>query len=320
MGEDQPTATPALLLEDWTAFESVLRAVGGDTAVLSPNGTLTWASPRWNATIQSLQLPELTLGHDYWHALHAASDLHTDRVDALIHAIEQVRQGQQSQVALEMSWNDRNRDKTRHVRIEVLQLAHDFLLLQIRDITARRNRESHLAYMAYHDPVTGLPNRFAVSASIEHALNRSSRSGVGIGLLFCDLDDFKQVNDTYGHRAGDELLKQIAKRWQHWIRSTDTLARISGDEFVLVADGVSGPDELAGLAHRLSVGIKSPFTAYGQDIRVSTSIGAVFVQAEMAKSTSEAGLLDEADRALYAAKRQGSDQIVVRTSASSISP
>ena len=137
---------------------------------------------------------------------------------------------------------------SRHIRVDVTTLPQGFLVLQMRDISPGPARPHDLVYMAYHDLVTGLPNRFAATTAINQAIRRCSRTHTGMGLVFCDLDDFKEVNDRFGHLAGDTVLQQIGARWREWTRETDTLARFSGDEFILVADGVSGAMELAGLA------------------------------------------------------------------------
>ena len=287
-----------------------MEALGGHVALLSPTGRITWVSQGWERAMREFDLPTLRVGNDYWHALNAAIATHTDRIDALLHAIEQVRQRAQSQVAVEMSWSTHGHN--RHVRVDVIALADGFVVVQLREISPTAQPTSDLVYMAYHDPVTGLPNRFAASTGISQALRRCTRTGLGMGLVFCDVDDFKEVNDRFGHLIGDDLLRQIGQRWREWTRDTDTLARISGDEFVLVADGVTGSLELSGLAHRLAAALAQPLNVDSKHIRITATYGAVFVDPSRAPLLSERAVLDAADSALYAAKRKGHDQLVVR--------
>jgi len=291
------------------SVESLLEAWGGQVALLTPTGRISWVSRGWDVEMRNFGLSGLRVGNDYWHALHAAIDTHTDRIDALIHAIEQVRSRAQSQIALEMSWSTPS--GSRHVRVDVIALAQGFIVLQMRDISPSHQPSSDLVYMAYHDPVTGLPNRFAASTGINQALRRCLRTSMGMGLVFCDLDDFKNVNDRFGHLVGDALLQQIAQRWREWTRETDTLARISGDEFVLIADGVTGATELAGLAHRLAAALAQPMVVNSHGISITATYGAVFVEPARAPLISERAVLDAADHALYAAKRKGRDSLVV---------
>lgn len=308
----QSTAVAAGVLNDGQpSVESLLQAWGGHVALLSPTGQVSWVSPEWDSTMRDFGLSALTRGNDYWHALQSALSTHTERVDALLHAIEQVRRQEQQRVALEMAWAGTR--GSRHIRVDVTALPQGFLILQMRDISPGPQPSHDLVYMAYHDPVTGLPNRFSATTAINHAVRRCSRTQVGMGLVFCDLDDFKDVNDRFGHLAGDAVLQQIGARWREWTRETDTLARISGDEFILVADGVSGATELAGLAHRLAAALAQPMSVDSSTVRVTATFGAVYLPPERSLDVNENEVLDAADRALYAAKQRGNDQLIVRT-------
>ena len=111
------------------------------------------------------------------------------------------------------------------------------------DITARKQAETALTRRATHDPLTGLPNRVLLADRLAHALSRAARTKTQVGLLFCDLDGFRNVNNTFGHLAGDRLLVTIAKRLRAVCRSSDTVARVSGDEFVIILEDVEGRGE-----------------------------------------------------------------------------
>jgi diguanylate cyclase (GGDEF)-like protein len=157
-------------------------------------------------------------------------------------------------------------------------------------------------HQATHDSLTGLPNRVLYLERLETALPHA-RAGAHLGVLFCDLDRFKQVNDTLGHAAGDELLRQVAARLRAAVRPGDTVGRLSGDEFSIILPGLVDPDDATGLAERVSGCFAEPFRLEGQDVVVGTSVG-VAVHGGAAEQTAEQ-LLREADAAMYRHKQRG---------------
>ncbi len=170
----------------------------------------------------------------------------------------------------------------------------DFLLIHVEDIEDRKRREQTLRHRASHDPLTGLPNR----AELRVRLERLLASHATLGVLFCDVDDFKAVNDTYGHHVGDAVLVEVAVRLQSGVRDGDTVARVGGDEFVVLAAGL-GPGDVEDLAARLAAALRVPFEYEGQQIPVSVSIGISW-----SDGTSQAeDLMRAADRHMYEHKR-----------------
>jgi diguanylate cyclase (GGDEF)-like protein/PAS domain S-box-containing protein len=167
------------------------------------------------------------------------------------------------------------------------------------DCVERKRVEQHIEYMAYHDVLTGLPNRELLADRLSQAIKQSNRSGQPFAVCYLDLDGFKPVNDTYGHQTGDALLLQLAQRLSEVLREADTLARMGGDEFVLLLNGLSSLPDAEQIIHRILQGIREPFDVEGYRILVSGSIGATIYPMDDADSDT---LLRHADQAMYAAK------------------
>jgi len=167
-----------------------------------------------------------------------------------------------------------------------------------------RSNQVELVHFALHDPLTDLPNRVLFGDRIEHALARRTSPGRRVAVLLCDLDSFKDVNDTLGHSSGDEVLVSAADRLSSCVRPGDTVARIGGDEFAILIDDASSVDEVASVAARVCSAMRSPFTVAGRDFIVHASVGIAMGNQHDAKSDE---LLRDADVALYAAKDAGGD-------------
>src|SRR5581483_6894162 len=143
----------------------------------------------------------------------------------------------------------------------------------IRDITDRKRAAAVLAHQAMHDPLTGLPNRALLGDRLDRALSRAGQHHSVVAVLFLDLDRFKLVNDSRGHAAGDRLLVAVAERLRDLVRSTDTVARFGGDEFVIVAEDGIDPYEARALADRVAQAFANPLSIDGEDLYVTASIG-----------------------------------------------
>ncbi|WP_444769035.1 diguanylate cyclase domain-containing protein [Rhodopseudomonas sp. NSM] len=171
------------------------------------------------------------------------------------------------------------------------------------DITEQQRREAEILYLAHHDLLTGLANRAAFDETIESALARLERNGEPFTLLMLDLDRFKQVNDTLGHPAGDQLLREAAQRLKSSVRKTDVLARLGGDEFAIIQFSSKDRFKAAkGLAERIVGLISQPFDLDGSEVSVGVSIGIALVPDS---PTDAAAMLKMADVALYAVKSGG---------------
>jgi diguanylate cyclase (GGDEF)-like protein len=155
---------------------------------------------------------------------------------------------------------------------------------------------------AHHDILTGLPNRRLLHDRLRVALARANRYGDVLAVLCLDLDGFKGVNDTYGHAAGDELLRQVAGRLGKLMRTEDTAARIGGDEFVVVLSRIEDISYSELVAGRIMRNLRAPYTLHGNTVTISASVG---IAAAPADGTEAAALLEAADTALYEAKKLG---------------
>jgi diguanylate cyclase (GGDEF)-like protein/PAS domain S-box-containing protein len=180
------------------------------------------------------------------------------------------------------------------------------VVLNFRDITDRKRLEDQLQHEAFHDPLTGLANRALFTDRVTHALTRTRRSTVeGLAVLFVDLDEFKLVNDSLGHAAGDELLTAVAERIRACLRRQDTAARLGGDEFGILLEEAN--HELATeIAERILDALRQPFALDARQLFVQASIG-VALSGERASASSETAdeLLRNADAAMYTAKSRG---------------
>ncbi|MEO6276261.1 PAS domain-containing protein [Roseateles sp.] len=175
------------------------------------------------------------------------------------------------------------------------------------DVTAMKDAERRLQELARNDPLTGLPNRREFESRLALALARSRRHGKGIGLIFMDVDHFKHINDTYGHAAGDLVLKEFAVRVCAAVRKTDTAARLAGDEFVVILEGLAGDAEASHVAAKLVEAIRAPMRLPGgAEISVTTSVG---LACWGGTGEGAEDILDRADRALYRAKAAGRDTL-----------
>ncbi len=176
----------------------------------------------------------------------------------------------------------------------------------VEDITARKRAEAALTHQALHDGLTGLANRTLLLDRLEHALLASARTQREIGVVYLDLDGFKQVNDGAGHAAGDELLVQVADRLRNSVRPSDTVGRLGGDEFAIICADVTG-NALTAVADRVLKALREPFLLPSGTFTISASIGLATGDSQ----TTGEQLLATADAAMYTAKRAGRDRVTV---------
>lgn len=258
--------------------------------------------------------PEEWLGNPtIWREL-----LHPDDVDDAFDRYErQVAAGEPIQGEYRMIRPDGRQVWIREEAVTLLNEDGEPYLTQglMHDITASKEAEAQIAFLAYHDALTGLANRAMFEEMLEPALARARRNDLGVSVLFMDLDMFKPVNDTWGHDAGDELLQQVAERLLDSTRETDLVARQGGDEFLVLLSDLDLTTEPGGalevaqlLAERIRRAMKVPFKLSAAEIQTSASIGvSIFpMDADDARS-----LLKNADSAMYESKKAKRGSVVV---------
>ncbi len=175
-----------------------------------------------------------------------------------------------------------------------------------QDISQRKLIEERMQHVAHHDALTGLPNRVLLDDRIQQILATAKREQSRFAVLFIDLDEFKPVNDEYGHSAGDELLREAARRLLECTRASDTVARVGGDEFVTVLARVQHDGDAIVVAEKMRRSLSQPFIMDGLEIRISSSIGiAVYPD----HGLTEEALAEHADMAMYQAKQNGRNQV-----------
>ncbi|MFD3662604.1 aminotransferase class I/II-fold pyridoxal phosphate-dependent enzyme [Streptomyces sp. NPDC058659] len=281
-------------------FRTLVHNTSDVILIVDDDDTVRYASPSAESMFGHSLLPgtpltELLAPADKDSALRVLADARSrDAVDArgdwkLLHGGPSGAGGS-ADVQVEVRCSNLRNERTVHG-----------LVLTLRDVTEQRKLERELTHRAFHDSLTGLPNRVLLLERIERALLRGRRESTLTCMLFVDLDDFKVVNDTMGHSVGDELLVAVARRLTSVLRLTDTAARLGGDEFAVLIEGAREPRDAETLAAEIVHTLSQPFHLTDGAVSVSTSIGI----ATVLDSAHAEELLGHADLALYAAKAAG---------------
>jgi diguanylate cyclase (GGDEF)-like protein len=172
------------------------------------------------------------------------------------------------------------------------------------EVAERKKIEDHIRHLAHHDVLTGLPNRALLEDRINRALAHAQRNHTQFALLFLDLDEFKGINDSLGHRVGDLLLKEVAERLKNSVRDEDTVARQGGDEFILLLFALQDRHSAAMVAQKILDNLAHPLRVEKLEMRISTSIG---ISVYPSDGNDANTLLERADTAMYRVKQAGSN-------------
>jgi diguanylate cyclase (GGDEF)-like protein/PAS domain S-box-containing protein len=229
---------------------------------------------------------------------------HPDDVVADDIAVRQLKKGEQA-VTLDKRYRHRDGHVVWVRRSASLVRDEDgfpqYVVAAYEDIGERRQQDARLSYLALHDALTGLANRALLDDRLTQAVAQRDRDGGAVAVLFCDVDGLKAVNDEYGHAFGDELLVTVAKRLTAQVRTADTVARVGGDEFVVVSN-LRAPSDAEAMTRRLTEALNTQLKAPdGTHVEVRVSVGSAVATDH---TVDPATLLRSADRAMYAAKRR----------------
>jgi diguanylate cyclase (GGDEF)-like protein/PAS domain S-box-containing protein len=294
--------TEDLLLQQSEArFASLVKNSSDIVMVIEPNTVIRYASPSASRL--------LGCGDGELEGARFIELLHQDDTTRVLSFLTSASDGEADTALLEFRL--RHRDGT-YLSTETVRtsLIHDpnvkGIILNTRDITERKQFEQRLQHQAFHDPITNLANRALFRDRVLHAIERQERDHKPVAVLFMDIDDFKTINDSLGHAAGDGLLRQVGDRLRKVLRAADTAARLGGDEFaILLEDGGEGI-RAADVAERVMSMLDAPFVLDGKDVFARASVGiAISEDAGEGDEESAEALMRNADVAMYMAKEKG---------------
>jgi diguanylate cyclase (GGDEF)-like protein len=181
----------------------------------------------------------------------------------------------------------------------------EYVLIIARDITERRQIEKQLTHMATHDSLTGLPNRILFNDRLANAMENTNRNMKRLAVMILDLDGFKVINDTLGHAAGDSLLTMVSERLRSILRRSDTIARMGGDEFMILLPDINPGDDIGLIAQKVLAAFEEPFMLDEHRTGITVSIGIAVYPVDGDVSDT---LIQNADKSMYAAKEKGGNR------------
>lgn len=283
-------------------YQDTLAMLEEAVVELSPEGVIRRVSPGWEKLVRR----DRTVG------THLGDYLHNDDASALYTHCESMKQGDKNQVTQRMRLNTATVDEHRWVECRLICHVDESgrvtdLRGVLRDITQSYLHEKQISHMAMHDALTQLPNRVLVEDRLKVAMRQVARSDKKVGICFIDIDHFKNVNDALGHKAGDRLLMVFAERMREQLRAGDTLARWSGDEFVLLLPALSGISDIREVVRKILRAMQPPFQLDDTAHVVTFSMGVAIYPTD-ARALDD--LLSVADRAMFHAKSQGRNQVI----------
>jgi diguanylate cyclase (GGDEF)-like protein/PAS domain S-box-containing protein len=285
------------LEESEERFRSLVQHASDIITILESDGTIRYVSPAVERVMG--YKPEEQAGTTAFGSVHP-----NDRERALDTFAEALkRPGLHPPLEFRVPHKDGSWRNLEHIVNNLLDNpAVGGVVVTSRDVTERKALEEQLRHQAFHDPLTGLPNRALFMDRLERAFTRANRRGSKVAVLFMDLDNFKVINDSLGHKVGDQLLMAVAERLRAHLRPEDTAARLGGDEFTILVEDVTGVGEVVQLAEGIADILRPPFALEEQEVFATVSTG---IALNSPAHEQAADLLRHADLAMYRAKHRG---------------
>jgi diguanylate cyclase (GGDEF)-like protein/PAS domain S-box-containing protein len=290
---------------------AALNALRGETAIIDANGNIVAVNEAWRQFAREHESPELATGTgiNYLQVLERAAAAGEPGVEVILAGTQRVLSGVQPMFRTDYLFAQGTRN--RWFDLEVLPMPGGGAIISHTDITWRKNLEHRLTHRATHDALTGLPNRTLISDRLVTALRRAQRHKSSVGVFFADVDNFKNVNDRWGHAAGDQFLMDVAERLRQASRASDTVGRFAGDEFVVIAEDVSDERALRSIGERLSAAVTDSVAFDDEVVPMRMSIGAVLFSPDDSAQITVDDLLRDADAAMYEAKKSHRGGLVI---------
>jgi diguanylate cyclase (GGDEF)-like protein len=293
--------------------QSLLDAIDNELAIIDAHGRIIATNLRWeqrsvDGRDHSGAWVNSAPGNDLLALLRSAGTTRPSAREALA-GIEGVLNGRLQRFTLPYDSTSDGADRSYVLTVKSIQ--DDGVLIEHADNTLQQGLERQLSYRATHDALTGLPNRALLSDRLVQALIRSQRTGNMVAVMFVDLDHFKEVNDTLGHAAGDQVLVSVSRRLLRACRASDSVTRFGGDEFVIVVEDVDSLENIRRVAQRILDALATPIVVDGSELFFGASLGVALAAAEISPTTQVDGLLRDADTAMYRAKEAGRNTYVI---------
>lgn len=291
--------------------QAALDASASEVVVLDSAGTIAAANRAWRRFARDRGVPagRTGVGVDYLDVLDRAVRAGVPQARLIAAGIRDVLDGRVRTYGIDYCLEVEGAEQW--FQMDVTQIPAGGAIVTHQEITWRKNIERRLIHQATHDPLTGLPNRVLLEDRIATAAQRSHRHSTPMAVLFCDLDHFKVINDTFGHAVGDDVMIAVAHRMQEFLRASDTLGRLSGDELVIVCEDIGTEQDAIALARRILEGFTQPIQIEQHPLPITVSIGiAIGMPRDGVEGWPDA-MLRASDEAMYRAKRAGGARVDV---------
>lgn len=292
-------AEQALRLEK-ERFSILLHDLPLGVALITKDGRYDYVNARF-VEMFGYTLEDLPTGKHWFRQAYPDAEHRAHVIQTWLADLEEAGPGEARVRTFTVRCKDQS-DKLIHFRAVAVQDGEQFVVCE--DITERQRAEETIRQMAYHDPLTGLPNRALFNDRLEAALAHARRGNDRLAVLLLDLDQFKEINDGLGHSTGDQLLRAIGERLTALLRETDTVCRMGGDEFLILLTGITVVEDVHKIAHRVLEAVRKPFHIDGRELQVTTSLG-VAIYPDDAEDLDS--LIRQTDFAMYLAKELGRD-------------